>query len=169
MPLFRFDVQPNVLTSRAALLGKTKAEFASKPANGTPEAIELLSWETSLPLRLGGPAAVFDPAAPGGFALRDPSRIVRTTKYIEGNPVSAGLASCPEDWPWSSAGWQAEPPAPQEQVSSNLGGSHENVESPNAATAACPPLCPESPPRAGCPRAGAVAPRQPEKPDARPW
>jgi REP element-mobilizing transposase RayT len=44
--------------------------------------------------------------------LRDPNRISRTTAYIEQNPVCAGLARSAEDWPWSSAGWQAKPPAP---------------------------------------------------------
>jgi putative transposase len=29
----------------------------------------------------------------------------RIAAYIERNPVSAGLAAEPEDWPWSSAGW----------------------------------------------------------------
>ena len=28
---------------------------------------------------------------------------LRIAKYIENNPVSAGLVSAPEDWPWSSA------------------------------------------------------------------
>ena len=44
---------------------------------------------------------------------------VRTTKeldriigYIEENPVSAGLVVSMELWPWSSAAWQAKPPAP---------------------------------------------------------
>ncbi len=27
----------------------------------------------------------------------------RIVRYIEANPVSAGLAATPEDWPWSSA------------------------------------------------------------------
>jgi putative transposase len=44
--------------------------------------------------------------------LRDPNQISRTTAYIEQNPVCAGLARSAEDWPWSSAGWQAKPPAP---------------------------------------------------------
>jgi hypothetical protein len=44
--------------------------------------------------------------------LRDPKQISRTTAYIEQNPVCAGLARSAEDWPWSSAGWQAKPPAP---------------------------------------------------------
>jgi hypothetical protein len=32
--------------------------------------------------------------------------------YIEQNPVFAVLVRDPADWRWSSAGWQAEPPAP---------------------------------------------------------
>jgi len=27
-------------------------------------------------------------------------------RYIEYNPVAAGLVAAPEDWQWSSAGWQ---------------------------------------------------------------
>jgi REP element-mobilizing transposase RayT len=34
---------------------------------------------------------------------RERNSIIR---YIHHNPVSAGLAAAPEDWPWSSAGWQ---------------------------------------------------------------
>ena len=44
--------------------------------------------------------------------LRDPSQIGRAAYYIEQNPVGAGLAPSAQDWPWSSAGWQAKPPAP---------------------------------------------------------
>jgi len=36
----------------------------------------------------------------------------RIVWYIEQNPVSAGLAASAEQWRWSSAGGQAEPPAP---------------------------------------------------------
>ena len=49
--------------------------------------------------------------------LRSSSPLGRTIAYIENNPVSAGLVNCPESWPWSSAGWQATPPAPPEPVS----------------------------------------------------
>jgi putative transposase len=44
--------------------------------------------------------------------LRDVRQMERTIAYIEENPVSAGLAPSPEKWSWSSAGWQAKPPAP---------------------------------------------------------
>jgi REP element-mobilizing transposase RayT len=36
----------------------------------------------------------------------------RIARYIEDNPVSAGLVASAEQWPWSSAGGQAAPPAP---------------------------------------------------------
>ena len=42
--------------------------------------------------------------------LRSSAQIDRTKAYIEQNPVSAGLASSSETWPWSSAGSQAKPP-----------------------------------------------------------
>jgi putative transposase len=44
--------------------------------------------------------------------LRRSDQISRTIAYIEENPVSAGLVPSAERWPWSSAGWQAKPPAP---------------------------------------------------------
>jgi putative transposase len=44
--------------------------------------------------------------------LRNSDQLSRTIAYIEGNPVSAGLARSAESWPWSSAAWPAKPPAP---------------------------------------------------------
>ena len=44
--------------------------------------------------------------------LRNSDQVNRTIAYIERNPVSAGLVGPAECWPWSSAGWQAKPPAP---------------------------------------------------------
>ena len=35
--------------------------------------------------------------------IRDESHLNATIRYIENNPVKAGLAKEPEDWPWSSA------------------------------------------------------------------
>ncbi len=36
--------------------------------------------------------------------IRDESEFYKFKEYIETNPVRAGLATRPEDWPWSSAG-----------------------------------------------------------------
>ncbi len=35
--------------------------------------------------------------------VRSPRELARIRAYIENNPVSAGLAAKPEEWPWSSA------------------------------------------------------------------
>jgi putative transposase len=35
--------------------------------------------------------------------VRNEREFHRIVKYIEWNPVSAGLVTKPEDWPWSSA------------------------------------------------------------------
>ena len=35
--------------------------------------------------------------------VRNEKQFQRIVRYIEENPVSAGLAATPEDWPWSSA------------------------------------------------------------------
>lgn len=45
--------------------------------------------------------------------LRSSWEIGQTRRYIENNPVTAGLVRSPEEWVWSSAGWQAESPAPR--------------------------------------------------------
>ena len=35
--------------------------------------------------------------------MRDETQLQRTIDYVENNPVKAGLAKEPADWPWSSA------------------------------------------------------------------
>ncbi len=35
--------------------------------------------------------------------MRDAEHERRSQKYIEANPVKAGLAAVPKEWPWSSA------------------------------------------------------------------
>ena len=37
--------------------------------------------------------------------MRDDTHFATTVRYIERNPVAAGLCERPEDWPFSSAGW----------------------------------------------------------------
>jgi len=36
--------------------------------------------------------------------VRDDEERARIARYIQNNPVTAGLCACPEDWPWSSTG-----------------------------------------------------------------
>lgn len=38
--------------------------------------------------------------------IRDRVHLSRAKKYIEENPVKAGLCATPEEWPWGSAGWK---------------------------------------------------------------
>jgi REP element-mobilizing transposase RayT len=45
--------------------------------------------------------------------VRNDREFERIARYIEDNPVSAGLATSAALWPWSSVGWQAKTPAPQ--------------------------------------------------------
>ena len=35
--------------------------------------------------------------------IRDDEHLKRAIRYVESNPVIAGLVKCPKDWPWSSA------------------------------------------------------------------
>lgn len=38
--------------------------------------------------------------------IRGREHFVRAKKYIDDNPVKAGLCKLPEEWPWGSAGWR---------------------------------------------------------------
>jgi putative transposase len=44
--------------------------------------------------------------------VRDEAELERIARYIEYNPVNAGLAGKPRDWPWSSAGLAGESACP---------------------------------------------------------
>ena len=44
--------------------------------------------------------------------VRNSREFERIIHSIEENPVTAGLVTSAAVWPWSSAGWQAKPPAP---------------------------------------------------------
>src|SRR5580704_807074 len=43
--------------------------------------------------------------------VRDGKQFHRIVRYIESNPVRAGLAASPEQWPWSSASPQIQQPS----------------------------------------------------------
>ena len=38
--------------------------------------------------------------------MRTEEQYLSTIAYVEANPVAAGLCEAPEDWPYSSAGWE---------------------------------------------------------------
>jgi putative transposase len=44
--------------------------------------------------------------------VRDEAELERLVRYVEDNPVCAGLAASPRDWPWSSAGLAGESACP---------------------------------------------------------
>lgn len=45
--------------------------------------------------------------------VRDEDQLIGVIRYIEANPVKAGLCARPEDWPFSSASMERGAPAPQ--------------------------------------------------------
>jgi REP element-mobilizing transposase RayT len=47
---------------------------------------------------------------PGYFDryMRDQDHVLDTVAYILNNPVKAGLAKAPEEWPWSGGFWLEE-------------------------------------------------------------
>ena len=38
--------------------------------------------------------------------IRDQVHLANVKRYIDENPVKAGLCSRPANWPWGSAGWK---------------------------------------------------------------
>jgi REP element-mobilizing transposase RayT len=44
--------------------------------------------------------------------VRDEEELNRIVRYVEYNPVSAGLTASPCEWPWSSARWAGESACP---------------------------------------------------------
>jgi putative DNA methylase len=38
--------------------------------------------------------------------VRSQKELASVISYVEQNPVAAGLTTCAEEWPWSSAGWK---------------------------------------------------------------
>ncbi|HTG25542.1 MAG TPA: transposase [Reyranella sp.] len=47
--------------------------------------------------------------------MRNEDHLMRTTDYVENNPVKAGLVDKADDWPWSSASRERGPPGPYHQ------------------------------------------------------
>jgi len=47
--------------------------------------------------------------------IRDGDHFAKAMRYLEDNPVKAGLCAAPEDWPWGSARRRAELPPPSIQ------------------------------------------------------
>lgn len=46
----------------------------------------------------------------GAKRVKDDVHLITALRYLEGNPVEAGLVSRPEEWPWSSRGTPHRPP-----------------------------------------------------------
>jgi REP element-mobilizing transposase RayT len=42
--------------------------------------------------------------------IRDEAHFRDAARYIDMNPVTAGLAKEPGEWPWGSVGWKTQPP-----------------------------------------------------------
>jgi hypothetical protein len=57
--------------------------------------------------------------------------LARIVRYVEQNPVSAGLVSNPADWPWSSAGFAGES-AWRKRLPHNCRKLLPNVKTPDA-------------------------------------
>lgn len=46
----------------------------------------------------------------GAKRIEDEVHLITVARYLEANPVEAGLVTRPEDWPWSSRGTPVAPP-----------------------------------------------------------
>jgi REP element-mobilizing transposase RayT len=63
-------------------------------------------------LILSRPGAAFWQDESFDHRVRDETELDRVVRYVENNPVSAGLVASPGDWPWSSAGLAGESACP---------------------------------------------------------
>jgi|HubBroStandDraft_1064217.scaffolds.fasta_scaffold01716_6 hypothetical protein len=93
--------RPIFLTWR--LSGSLPANRNFPPATSSGQAF--LAMDRLLDTAVTGPLYLRQPklAAMVVEAIRDQAEFVRIANYIEDNPVTAGLAMAPEEFPWSSA------------------------------------------------------------------
>ena len=84
--------QAGSITQRAGFgtagRAKVRVDYASEWIGGACFSLPSNHWQTYEKLRTLG---------------RHEREFQRIAAYIEENPVSAGLAATPEEWPWSSA------------------------------------------------------------------
>lgn len=94
--LFAFVVMPN--HAHVLLLPRVPLEKITQGIKGfTSRAINLLQGQ-------GGRALWLDESF--DHWVRDEEEFLRVIRYIECNPVKAGLCSAPQQWAWSSASWR---------------------------------------------------------------
>ena len=73
------------------------------PMRAFPEIMRWLKWTTARRCnRLLGRTGVFWQDESFDHWIRNRPELENTIAYIECNPVTAGLVTRPEDWPWSS-------------------------------------------------------------------
>jgi putative transposase len=75
------------------------------PEHGFPEIMRWLKWSTSWRSNrlLGRTGTPFWQEESYDHWIRDRDELASTIRYVEWNPVAAGLVECTEQWPWSSA------------------------------------------------------------------
>jgi putative transposase len=99
---------------RAWVLMPNHVHLLLQPKTALPVITRWLKGSTARKanLILGRTGEVFWQDESFDHRVRDEAELDRLVRYVERNPVSAGLVVNPRDWPWSSAGWQAKAPAP---------------------------------------------------------
>ena len=127
-PLWLNDERIAVSLAQAILIGETELKFYQlhawsimpnhvhlliTPRVPLPVVTRWLKGSTSRRANqvLGRTGQAFWQAESFDHWVRNQEEFHRIVRYIEWNPVKAGLIDSPELWPWSSAGWQAKPPA----------------------------------------------------------
>jgi putative transposase len=92
--LFAWVVMPN------------HAHVVVEPVDGVSLGSVVRSWKAFSAAKINKAAAARGPFWARDYFdryMRDEDDLARTIDYVERNPVAAGLAASPEDWPWSSA------------------------------------------------------------------
>jgi len=102
---------------RAWVIMPNHVHVLMRPKTSVPVIIRWLKGSTARQanLILGRTGEAFWQDESFDHRVRDEVELNRIVSYIEHNPVSAGLAPNPGDWPWSSAGLAGESACPTAQ------------------------------------------------------
>jgi putative transposase len=95
----------NMLVLHAYVLMANHVHTLFTPLAALPQITGQIKGSTARAanLILGRTGALFWQDESFDHWVRDPAEWQKIRNYIERNPVAAGLASRPEEWPWSSA------------------------------------------------------------------
>jgi REP element-mobilizing transposase RayT len=104
--LERGEVQYRMYERFAWVIMPNHVHLVLRPSQELPRVMRWIKGSTARAanLLLGRTGSPFWQYESYDHCIRDTNELNRVIRYVERNPVAAGLASAIDDWPWSSAG-----------------------------------------------------------------